>query len=348
MADSKKLDFGGTLSVDALPQVSDDALGVFHEENMNLQPDLAENDQQNFQALVQDVAFRMYVKQHGLPTELATGFPLVDEHFAILSPGLTVIDGVTKVGKTAFALQIVAQSLKSNPRPVIYITWESKKDVAKRLLCHMAGITSAQYRKAEFNQAEIKSAMKEYAALGKNLYIIQGNKSMYPSTIFQKVHTILHGYYGGKIPLENSGIVIVDTLEDVQYPKGIGSTKDLVTETVVQELKEIVRTFRNPLVVLSTTKHADTTVTETSDLRVVVEHKLDTVKANLDSAADVYCSLITLEQDNDKGGVKTHDNRKVRLLVSKNKHASEGVVDFAYDSLHDKFAEAPKSLQTDQ
>lgn len=263
----------------------DDILSNFGDNNISdaLTP---ESDFNNLRPLALDIKNRM----SGISNSkcLKTGFSKLDENIDFLGSGLIIIEGKKKSGKTAFAIQTAIQALNSNPDiPVFYFAYgDSKKDIQTRFLLNLTkDVTRLDYRKGNFDDKAITTALKDYQKIGKRLFLVQGSQNLYPNKIKEIVGSTLDKFYKGSIPQENSCIVIVDYIQEV--PTIMAQNAEERTAQVASSLKDIAKMLSIPLMVIYGNNDVEKLITQSEDIKVTIERK-----ENLDFSSDVFISLV--------------------------------------------------------
>ena len=137
---------------------------------------------------------------------IATGFKMLDDVLLGLRPGTMHIIGARPgVGKTAFALSLAINVAKAGT-PVVFFSLEmSGSEIATRLLCAEANITSEQVRKGDIPDdmwGELADATERLASLD---FTVDDTAGTNVIEIRTKARRLLHGKEGG--------LVIVDYLQ---------------------------------------------------------------------------------------------------------------------------------------
>jgi replicative DNA helicase len=294
-----------------------------------------ESDLVNLKPIALDIKSRL--GDGRLRHPLHSGFNELDETLGFLNPGLIIIEGKKKSGKTALALQIALQAVAENPEiPVFYFAYgDSKKDLQIRALLHLAGITRSDYRKGSFSEKNIAGALGQYQEIGKRLFIVQGTQTFYANKIRDSIRNTLVNFYGNNIPTENSCVIIVDYLQEVPSVMGQNLEERMYQSTAL--LKDLSKLLAVPLIVIYGNNDVERLVTENEDIKVTVEKK-----ENLDFASDVFISLIPTHV---RGADKPRkdipkDLKSYSFNVYKNKNGDEGEKTLYYSPSHSRWYES--------
>ena len=176
---------------------------------------------------------------------IATCFKLLDDVLLGLRPGTMHIIGARPgVGKTAFALSLGLNVAKAGV-PVVFFSLEmSGSEIATRLLCSEAGVSSEDVRKGNIPPdmwPNLVDATERLAGLD---FTVDDTAGTNVVEIRTKARRILHGKQGG--------LVIVDYLQLIN-PVSISAQKNRTNEVgeMSRALKVLAKDLGVPVIALS-------------------------------------------------------------------------------------------------
>lgn len=209
-----------------------DMIDTLEKQSMGLAKDSQSHD-------TDDAAAGIYLEQEHITNDmngsqagpLDTGFPKLDRAFGLLLPGMHVLGGPSRVGKTSFVLQLAAQVAEQG-RNVIYIGFEpSEKNYSRCISQIMArqGVETADI-KAFFRgpASEHTWSVLSQSNVLQCLHIYSLTKtSLTPETLWELLKKEI------KDKLQDRPLVIVDPLEHVRPDQEMVHKDDAVAEAVL-------------------------------------------------------------------------------------------------------------------
>lgn len=290
-------------------------------------------------------------KQTDTPA-ISTGFETLDEVLeGGLYEGLTVVGGISSLGKTTIVLQI-ADQIAQQGRDVMIFSLEMDKHelMAKtisretllaverhgkstRLAKTNRGIT-AGFRYKNYSSEEldiIEEAEQQYSDYAQNIYIREGFGNMGHKEIREAVKK--HVAITGRTP-----IIFVDYLQIMAKPD-IHSTDKQSVDINTMELKRISRDYKTPVVAVSSVNRAN--YLTPIDFESFKESGAVEYSADLVLGLQLKCLEEDLFNGNAQGKIKekrerikeckSANPRQIQLVILKNRNGKTGdTIDFKY------------------
>jgi replicative DNA helicase len=176
-----------------------------------------------------------------------TGFRNVDYFFNGFAPGsLTVIAARPSMGKTALATNIALNAaLKSHKRVLIFSLEMTKEEVADRITASNLGVPTWKIEKGDITDDQVRQIGVVIDGFADCPLYIDDDPDTTLSNLRAKAirHQLEHGL----------DLLIVDYLQLVEVPKGMGAKENRVQEISVisRGLKQLARELSIPLIALS-------------------------------------------------------------------------------------------------
>lgn len=283
---------------------------------------------------------------------ISTGFKTLDEVLeGGLYEGLTVVGGISSLGKTTIVLQI-ADQIAQQGRDVLIFSLEMDKNelMAKsisretlleverqgkstRLAKTNRGIT-AGFRYKNYSQEEldiIETAQCNYSEYAQNIYIRVGFGNMGHKEIREAVKK--HVTITGRTP-----VVFVDYLQIMAKPD-IHATDKQSVDINTMELKRISRDYKTPVVAVSSVNRAN--YLTPIDFESFKESGAVEYSADLVLGLQLKCLEEDLFNGNAQGKIKekrerikeckSANPRQIQLVILKNRNGKTGdTIDFKY------------------
>ena len=283
---------------------------------------------------------------------ISTGFRTLDEVLeGGLYEGLTVVGGISSLGKTTICLQIADQIAQQGHDVLIFtlemdknelmaksISRETAQHVKKtgkstRLAKTNRGIT-AGHRYKNYSREEldiIETAQCNYSDYAQNIYIREGFGNMGHKEIREAVKK--HVTITGRTP-----VVIVDYLQIMAKPD-IHSTDKQSVDINTMELKRISRDYKTPVVAVSSVNRAN--YLTPIDFESFKESGAVEYSADLVLGLQLKCLEEDLFNGNAQGKIKekrerikeckSANPRQIQLVILKNRNGKTGdTIDFKY------------------
>lgn len=175
---------------------------------------------------------------------ISTGFKKLDELLGGgLRSGLTILGGLTSLGKTSFALQ-VAKNIAEQNIPVFYFTLEEgRNELMGKLFSNIAygyglKISYLDLIRRTFKEKEedLKLSIEKFKGVGEHIAIFEGTFQTTVEAIREEVERFV-------LNSETVPVVFVDYIQILKAPDGEFRTDKQALDYTVSELKRIARDF---------------------------------------------------------------------------------------------------------
>lgn len=200
-------------------------------------------------------------------TEVKTGFNIFDREdsnfYGGLHDGLYIIGAVSSLGKTTFCFQL-AEQIATLGTPVLYFSLEQSaheliaKGISRRMYQEKGSWPAKSPQEimnpkivSKFVVGEtelMENAIKATAEDDKDLYIFEGSingKRRNLANIREQVHKFYERY-------KKAPVVFIDYLQIIPPDeKMLRCTEKQITDEAVSQLKEISRSFKTPVIAIS-------------------------------------------------------------------------------------------------
>lgn len=179
----------------------------------------------------------------GLPG-ISTGFRHLDNLTNGLEPGLYLLAGPPKSGKTTFANQIAYYAAKG--RPVIYVSFENDPlDLLLKQLCRLADQPLLQAQKGKADGRSLREAAgRLIGEVGDRLYYVAGGSETTLPKVRAKIKQAWARHGAAR------GLVIIDYLQKMALVKQSGEMRDCINRLSLQ-LRDLAREVDSPLLAVT-------------------------------------------------------------------------------------------------
>lgn len=175
---------------------------------------------------------------------ISTGFTKLDELLGGgLRSGLTILGGLTSLGKTSLALQLTKNIAEQNIPAFYFALEEGRNDLIGKLFSCIAyeygiKISSLDLMRRTFKEKEedLKLLIEKFRVVGERIAIFEGTFQTTVEAIREEVERYT-------IDNETSPVVIVDYIQILKAPDGGFRTDKQALDFAVSELKRIARDF---------------------------------------------------------------------------------------------------------
>ena len=247
---------------------------------------------------------------------ISTGFTDLDKVLLGLRPGTMHIIGARPgVGKTAFALSLALDVAKAGT-PVVFFSLEmSGSEIATRLLCGEAGISSEAVRSGQIMDDMWQPLVEATENLSSLDFTVDDTAGTNVIEIRTKARRLLHGKEGG--------LIIVDYLQLIN-PVNTGREKNRTNEVgeMSRALKVLAKDLGVPVIALSQLSRE---VDKRPDKRPVLGdlRESGSIEQDADTVMFIDRSLTEDEANDEK-----HDRPPLgtaNIIVAKNRAGRSGV-----------------------
>ena len=240
---------------------------------------------------------------------------------------LIIIAGRPSMGKTALALNIGLNIIKTSQIPVLFFSLEmSKEQLTYRLLTNETDITSSRLKTGNLYKEDwikLNTTIKNLSTLP---LFIDDTSNPLIQDIKSKIKKIL-------FEQKQIGLIIIDYLQLMQDVKFKTDSRAQELSQITRSLKNLAREFNVPIIALSQlSRNVESRVNKRpilSDLRE---------SGSIEQDADLVLMLYRENYYNPLKSSETleiYDN--VELIVAKQRNGPVGTIDLHFDSKRTKF-----------
>jgi replicative DNA helicase len=255
-------------------------------------------------------------------TGVPTGYTDLDERLAGLQPSNLVIVGARpSMGKTSFALGMVAHAAMDAATPVLLFSLEmSNQEIVQRLLCAEARVDATRMRNGRLLETDWPKISHAIGRLGEAPIYVDDNPNLTIMDIRAKARRLKSR--------EGLGLVVVDYLQLMTGRAGAENRQVEVSE-VSRGLKILARELKVPVVALS---RLSRNLESRADKRPMLADLRES--GSLEQDADVVMFLYRDEVYN----AESSDRGTAEVIVSKHRNGPTGVCQLAFLSQYTRFA----------
>ena len=260
-------------------------------------------------------------------TGTPTGFLDLDELLSGLQPNnLVVVGARPAMGKTSFALGMVAHAAMQAQRPVLLFSLEmSQLEISQRILCSEARVDASRVRNGKLNEDDWSRISHGVGRLAEAPVWIDDNPNTTVMEIRAKARRL-------KSRVGDLGLVIVDYLQLMTGRSGAESRQVEVSE-ISRGLKILARELECPVVALSQLSRQ---LEGRTDKRPMLSDLRES--GSIEQDADVVMFLYRDEvYDTDSPDIGTAE-----ILVAKHRSGPTGMVRLAFLPHFTRFANMAK------
>ncbi|GGM43305.1 replicative DNA helicase [Paraliobacillus quinghaiensis] len=246
----------------------------------------------------------------GIPTSYAD----LDNMTGGLQPGeLIIIAARPSVGKTAFALNIVAAHCRNQGMSSFFSLEMGKKELLQRLISAEGNIYNQKWRNLLFNENDYATAIQAVGEISNwKLSIQEQNRSI--SDIRASLRKTVHDHP------DEMHLAVIDYLQLVK-PGSQGQRRDLEIGEITRELKLLALELHIPIVLLSQLSRS---VEQRPDKRPIMSDLRES--GNIEQDADVIAFLYR----DDYYDRDTENTTSLELILAKQRNGPTGMVELAF------------------
>ena len=253
----------------------------------------------------------------GIPTQ----FRHLDNLTNGLEPGLYLLAGPPKAGKTTFANQIAYQVAASGV-PVVYVSFENDVlDLLLKQVCRLSGQTLLKAQKGQANLVALQQGAERLKReVPGRLFYLLGNAETTPSKVRAKAKQALARQGATRC------LVVIDYLQKMALVKpGVREMRDCVNRLSL-ELRDLARELDSPLLAVASLSREGYAQGRKPSIAALKE------SGNLEYDADSVWLL-------DPGEEMRGDLRKVDLTVAAARRSPTGTVELMLKQSSGNFTE---------
>lgn len=246
------------------------------------------------------------------------GFNNLDNIVKLERTNLMIIGADTGVGKSALALHMMLNFLRSGKKPFLVSQEMGKAEITRRLISNMAKVKAQKIKSKELNTEEwekVLHATQELKQYNTNIYD-KGDMNMnLLTTIVSRLKK------QGKID-----VLIIDYLQLLKARSGVGGGgRAFEIEAISRELKQIAMEFDIPVIALS--QFSRSVVNEQGKVR---EPQKSDLKGSSSIEQDANIILLLHAQEDTSLKNVSYDVRYLDLMVKKNRDGGLGKTHFEF------------------
>lgn len=252
-------------------------------------------------------------ENHGV-SGIATGFHNLDKVLLGLRPGtMTVVGARPGVGKTSFALSLAVNAAKAGAAVMFFSLEMSGSEIATRLLCGEANISSEDVRSGNIPNQMWQPIVEATERLASLDFTIDDTAGTNVVEIRTKARRALHG--------KQNGLVIVDYLQLIT-PDRDAENQNVAIGRISRNLKVLSKDLQVPVIALS---QLSRDIDRRTDKRPVLADLRDS--GSIEQDADVVM-FIDRSLTEDEANDERHNRPPLgtaNIIVAKNRAGRSGV-----------------------
>jgi replicative DNA helicase len=247
-------------------------------------------------------------------TGIPTGFIDLDELTAGLQPSnLIVVGARPAMGKTSFALNLVAHAAMNEHRPVLLFSLEmSKLELSKRMLCSEAKVDATSIRNGRLKDDDWTKLAQAMGRLGKAQLWIDDDPNITVMDIRAKARRL-------KSKVGDMGLVVVDYLQ-LMSGRAKAENRQVEISEISRGLKILARELECPVIALSQLSRG---LEQRTDKRPMLADLRES--GAIEQDADIVMFLYRDEVYN----LDSADKGQAEVIIAKHRAGPTGVVRLA-------------------
>jgi replicative DNA helicase len=256
-------------------------------------------------------------------TGTPTGYVDLDTLLSGLQPSSLVVVGARPaMGKTSFALGMVAHAALEAQRPVLFFSLEmSSLELSQRLLCAEAKVDSTRARNGRLEQDDWSKISRAIGRLGEAKIWIDDNPNLTIMEIRAKARRL-------KSQIGDLGMIVIDYLQ-LMTGQSRAENRQVEVSELSRGLKILARELETPVVALSQLSRG---LEMRADKRPMLADLRES--GSIEQDADVVM-FIFREEIYD---AKPENAGQAEIIVAKHRSGPTGVVQLAFLPQYTRFA----------
>ena len=242
---------------------------------------------------------------------------------------LIILAGRPGMGKTAFSLNIIMNSIRESKLPILFFSLEmSKEQLIYRLLSMETNINQIRLKNGKLSQLDWAKLTKVIKILSKFPLFIDDTVDLSTHDIRSKIKTIL-------FEQKKIGLVVIDYLQLMQISKTKTDNRAQELSQITRLLKTIAREFHIPIIALSQlSRNVENRIDKKpllSDLRE---------SGSIEQDADLVLMLYRTEPREKENGnlLQPVKSEPIELILAKHRNGPTGSVKLQFDEKRMKFS----------
>lgn len=263
-------------------------------------------------------------------TGTPTGYLDLDVLLSGLQPSSLVIVGARPaMGKTSFALGMVAHAAVEAQRPVLMFSLEmSSEELSQRILCSEAKVDASRARTGRLDSEDWTKISKAIGRLGEAGIWIDDNPSLTIMEIRAKARRL-------KSQVGDLGMIVIDYLQLMTGRAGAENRQVEVSE-LSRGLKILARELETPVVALS---QLSRNLEMRADKRPMLADLRES--GSLEQDADVVMFIFREEVYD----AKPENTGQAEIIVAKHRSGPTGIVQLAFLPQYTRFANMARGFE---
>jgi len=262
-------------------------------------------------------------------TGTPTGYYDLDHLLFGLQPSSLVVVGARPaMGKTSFALGMLAHAALEGGRPVLFFSLEmSRVELSQRLMCAEAKVDSSKVRSGKLNDEDWKKISRAIGRLGTAEIFIDDNPNLTIMEIRAKARRL-------KSQVGELGMIVIDYLQ-LMSGRERAENRQVEVSELSRGLKILARELETPVVALSQLSRG---LEMRADKRPMLSDLRES--GSIEQDADVVM-FIYREEVYDP---KTENAGQAEIIVAKHRSGPTGVLQLAFLPQYTRFANMARGL----
>jgi replicative DNA helicase len=254
-------------------------------------------------------------------TGVPTGYDDLDHRLAGLQPNnLIVVGARPAMGKTSFALGILAHAAMEANVPTLFFSLEMGRDeITQRLLCSEARVDATKLRTGRFDDRDWQKVSAAVGRLGEAPIFIDDNPNITVMDIRAKARRLK--------ARENLGLIVIDYIQ-LMTGRSHAESRQVEVAEMSRGLKILARELQIPVVALSQLSRG---LESRQDKRPMLSDLRES--GSLEQDADVVMFLYR----DDMYNPESNDKGMAEIIVSKHRSGPTGVTQLAFLEQYTRF-----------
>lgn len=258
---------------------------------------------------------------------MITGFKKLDEIIKIKRGDLILLGGTASIGKTNFALNIINNIAIKGKKPVLFFSLEcSKEKIVDKILSIAGMIPAPSIEKEERNlkESEILKLNEIILEIAEAPIYIDDTPGISIKEICKK---------STKIKSEKDiSCIIIDYLELISFDKSKNLSRDLETNEILKNLKELAKKLNVPILLTSYNIQYKKIAHRENHIP-----KLEDLTPNIDY--EKYADIILLLHREECFDNFTPKKNIADIIIAKNKNDMKKNIEIAWNQKYLKFCD---------
>ena len=256
---------------------------------------------------------------------MKTGFKKLDDVINIKRGDFILLGGTASVGKTNFALNIINNIAIKDKKSVLFFSLECSKESIVDKILSIAGMIPAPSIVSEgrdLKDSEFLKLNEIISEIDKSPIYIDDTPGISIEEICEK---------STKMKSEkNISCVVIDYLELISFDKSKNLSRDLETNEILKNLKELAKNLNVPILLTSYNisykkiAHRENHIPKLEDLNPNIDYKK-------------YADIILLLHREECFDNFTPKNNIADIIIAKNKNDMKATIELAWNSKYLKF-----------